>query len=383
MAPPVIFLTGLLLPPSETFIRAQGESLQAFTPYYVGSRFVKGLTLPEERTFAINEGGPLGNAREAAFKWSGFAPPLYQKIKQLKPALIHAHFGVCGTLALPVAARLNLPLIVTFYGLDATLKEEESKHDSLTHRVYFRRLERLKRETQLFIGVSGFIRQKLLDQGFAPDRVIAHYYGVDTQLFQPDPTIPREPVVLFVGRLTEKKGCEYLIRAMAEVQKDYPDVELVIIGDGYLRSDLEAQAAQQLSRYKFLGLQPPAVVKQWMNRATLFVAPSVTAADGDAEGLPTVVVEAQSMGLPVVGSIHAGIPEAVLHGETGLLAPERDWQQLAKHILQILGDQALWQRFSVDGQERMRHHFDLPKQTRILEELYQKVLSTSSGALLN
>jgi glycosyltransferase involved in cell wall biosynthesis len=370
----VVFFSGLLLPPSETFIRAQGESLRNFTPYYVGSRFVEGLSLPSDRTFVLNPGGKLGAAKEANFKLSGFSPALYQQIRQWQPALIHAHFGVCGTLALPVARQLQLPMVVTFYGLDATLKESESKNNSLTHRVYFQRQAQLKQQTLLFIGVSEFIRQKLLEQGFPPDRVVAHYYGIDTQLFQPDPTIQREPVVLFVGRMTEKKGCEYLIRAMGQVQQAHPDVKLVLIGEGALRPQLEALAAQKLRRYEFLGLQPPTVVKQWMNRAKLFVAPSVTASNGDAEGLPTVVVEAQSMGLPVVGSIHAGIPEAVLHGETGFLAEERDWQSLAKYISTLLENANLWQHFSHQGQERMRQHFDLSQQTRILEGLYQRVL---------
>jgi colanic acid/amylovoran biosynthesis glycosyltransferase len=375
MIRPVIFLSGNLLPPSETFIRAQGQSLQKFVPYYVGSRFVKGLSLPSDRTFVINQGGVIGAAQEATFKLSGFAPSLYQKIEQLQPALIHAHFGICGTLALPLAKRLKLPLVVTFYGLDVTLKEVSSKYNSLTHWVYFHRQAQLKRETNLFIGVSEFIKQKLLDQGFPPDLVVAHYYGVDTSLFQPNPEIPREPVVLFVGRLTEKKGCDYLIRAMGQVQKTYPDVELVIIGEGSLRPTLETLAAEQLNRYQFLGLQPPEVVKRWMNRAKVFVAPSITASSGDVEGLPTVVVEAQSMGLPVVASIHAGIPEAVLHGETGFLAAERDWQQLAEYISQLLSKQDLWQRFSFNGQERMRLYFDLHKQTSRLESLYQSVLS--------
>jgi len=378
MAPAVIFFSGLLLPPSETFIRSQGEALQNFSPYYVGSRFVKGLSLPSDRTFAINQGGMLGKVTEALFKLTGYAPALDHKIQNLKPKLIHAHFGVNGTLAMPVARRLNLPLITTFHGLDSTLKQATSQKTSLTQQVYFRRQANLKHEAKLFIAVSDFIKEKLLEQGFPEEKVVAHYLGVDTQVLQPNPAIARRPVVLFVGRLTEKKGCEYLIKAMAQVQMQYPDVELVVIGDGYLRAELEALAAKQLKRYKFLGFQSSEVVKQWMNQATLFAAPSITASNGDSEGLPTVVVEAQSMALPVVGSVHAGIPEAVIHGETGFLAPERDWQQLAKYMLRLLGDQALWQRFSLNGQERMRLHFDLPKQTRILEELYQKVLSASS-----
>jgi colanic acid/amylovoran biosynthesis glycosyltransferase len=378
MSQRVIFFTGLLLPPSETFIRAQGEALQQFTSFYVGSRFVTGLSLPSDRTYAINQGNLLGSVVEATFKLTGHAPALHQKIRQLAPRLIHAHFGVNGTLALPVAKRLKLPLITTFYGLDSTLEKATSERTSLTHQVYFRRQAALKHEARLFIGVSKFIKQKLLDQGFPPDKVVTHYYGVDTQVFQPDPNTSRESVILFVGRLTEKKGCEYLIKAMAQIQVNHPDVKLVILGDGSLRSELEVSASQQLRNYNFLGMQSPEVCKQWMQRSKIIVIPSVTAANGDSEGLPTVLLEAQAIGLPVVASIHAGIPEAVIHEETGFLAPERDWQQLASYISQLLSNPDLWQRFSQRGQERVRLHFDLYKQAKGLEDLYQMVLSEPS-----
>ena len=374
-SPRVIFFTGLLLPPSETFIRAQGEALQQFTPFYVGSRGVTGLSLPSDRTYVINQGNFGGSAAEAIFKLTGRAPALYKKIQQLEPALIHAHFGVNGTLALPVAKRLNLPLITTFYGLDATLERATSEQTSLTHQAYFRRQSALKREAQFFIAVSMFIKQKLLDQGFPADKVVTHYYGVDTQFFQPDPNTSRESVVLFVGRLTEKKGCEYLIKAMAQIQVSYPHIKLVILGDGSLRSELEALASQQLRNYSFLGMQSPEICKRWMQRSKLIVIPSVTATNGDSEGLPTVLLEAQAVGLPVIASMHAGIPEAVIHKETGFLAAERDWQQLANYISQLLENPDLWQRFSQRGQERIRLHFDLSKQAKGLENLYQTVLS--------
>ncbi|MGA9379007.1 MAG: glycosyltransferase [Phormidium sp.] len=378
MPSPVIFLTGLLLPPSETFIKMQGDSLKQFTPYYFGSRFAKGLSLPSDRTFVINQGSTLGSAKEALFKLTGIAPALDRKIQHLNPVLIHAHFGVNGVLAMPVAKRWKLPLITTFYGLDSTLDQSNFQKTSLTQQVYFRRQSALKQEAKLFIAVSGFIKQKLLEQGFPPDKVVAHYIGVDTQALQFKPEIPRDPVVLFIGRLVEKKGCEYLIRAMAQVQSADPNVELIMIGDGPLRTSLESLASGLLKKYQFLGTQTPDVCKDWIYRAKLLVVPSVTAANGDSEGLPTVLLEAQAMGLPVVASSHAGIPEAVIHGETGFLAPERDWQQLAQYISQLLSDQDLWQRFSINGQEQIRLHFDLHSQCRGLENLYQTVISSSS-----
>lgn len=369
----LVFFSGLLLPPSETFIRAQGEGLQQFTPYYVGSRLVKGLSLPSERTLVVNRGGALGTAQEGLFKLLGSAPRLYKQVQQLNPVLIHAHFGLNGSLALPLARTLKIPMLVTFHGSDATKKDEYVRR-SISHQVYFRRREALKREARLFIAVSEFIKSKLVEQGFPQDKIVVHHIGVDTEVFQPDPAVPRQPVVLFVGRLAEKKGCEYLIRAMAQVQASLPDVELVIIGDGPLRLELEHLAASSLHRYQFLGLQPPQVVKSWMNRSLMLAAPSITASTGDSEGLPTVVVEAQAMGLPVVGSVHAGIPQAVLHGETGFLAAERDSKGLAEHILRLLKDPILWQSFSCNGQQRVRNLFDLRKQNQALENIYEAVL---------
>jgi colanic acid/amylovoran biosynthesis glycosyltransferase len=370
----VIFFNGRLLPASETFIRAQAEGLQKFTPYYVGARRVPGLSLPPDRTLVVNEGGFRGSVEEGLFKLYGFAPKLYRKLQILNPVLIHAHFGVCGALALPLIPVLKVPMIVTFHGLDATMSDHYARRNSLSTRIYLQRREALKRETALFIGVSEFIKQKLVTQGFPEEKVIAHALGVDIQQFQANPQLPRQPIVLFVGRFSEKKGCEYLIRSMAQVQKTIGEVELILIGDGELKPELEALAAQLLQRYQFLGFQTQSIVKSWMDRAMMLVVPSVTAATGDSEGLPTVVIEAQAMGLPVVASNHAGIPQAVTHGETGFLTAERDLEGLTKYILELLRDPALCQRFSHNGKEHVAKNFNLARQTQILESIYESVL---------
>lgn len=368
--PAVIIYKDDLLPPSATFVRSQAEALRGFIPYYAGSRFVPGLPLPNERTLVVNRGELLGKLREVSYKLWGVAPIFEQHIKKLNPILIHAHFGTDAARVLPLARALQIPLMVTFHGYDATLKDEYARRSFYSHRVYLRRKEALKREARLFVAVSEFIKRKLLDQGFLPEKLMVHYIGVDTEIFQPDLAVSREPVILFVGRLIEKKGCQYLIQAMARVQTKLPDAELVIIGDGPLRPELQKLATKLLHRHRFLGVQPPQVVQSWMNRARLHAAPSITSSTGDSEGLPLVILEAQAMGLPVVSSIHAGIPEAVIHGETGFLTTERDWEGLAEYMLLLLEDDALWQRFSVAGQRRIRSLFDLKKQTCALEKIY-------------
>jgi glycosyltransferase involved in cell wall biosynthesis len=154
-----------------------------------------------------------------------------------------------------------------------------------------------------------------------------------------------------------------------------PQVELVMIGDGSLRSTLEELAKSSLKRYSFLGSRSHDVVKEWMNRSFLLCAPSITATTGDSEGLPTVVNEAAAMGLPVVASIHAGIPEAVVHGETGFLVPEKDWEAMAKHILTLLGDSSLRKRFAMAGRNRVEQEFNLKRNTEKLENIYNSILA--------
>ena len=164
---------------------------------------------------------------------------------------------------------------------------------------------------------------------------------------------------------------------MGKVQAAMPEVELVVIGDGLLRSSLEQQAKTSLRRYRFLGVQPPEIVRDWMHQAQVFCVPSITAKSGDSEGFGLVFTEAQAIGLPVVSNASGGITEAVKHGETGFLVAERDAEGLAAYILRLLEDRDLWQQFSCRGQERVRSVFDLHSQTKKLESIYDKVFQAN------
>ena len=341
---------------------------------------MSGLDLPSNRTKVVNQGGFFGKAQEYIFKQFGIAPLLLSQLRQTQPSLIHAHFGVCGALALPLSQSLKRPLIVTFHGFDACMTDDYAKKDSLSTRLYLQRREALKQTTHTFIAVSEFIKAKLVAQHFPEEKIKVHYIGVDTQRFKPNDSVKRQRIVLFVGRLTEKKGCEYLIRAMAKVQVKSPGTQLVVIGDGPLRPQLETLADNVLKDHQFLGIQSPDQVKEWMNKAYIMAAPSITTKTGDSEGLPMVILEAQAMGLPVVSTFHAGIPEAVIHQETGYLTQEKDWQSLADYILQLLTHSHQWQKMSHLGQQRIRQHFNLQKQIATLENIYASVARSDTSA---
>lgn len=363
-----------LLSYSETFILNQAESLRAFTPYYAGTRRVNEITTPPERTLVVSEGDPLGRAAELLYKATGFSPRLTGRLRRLRPVLMHAHFGTNGAMALPLARRLGLPLVVTFHGRDATVHDDHLRAGTLRERRLVSRRPELIRQGALFIAVSEHIRRQLLNKGFPPDKVVTHYNGIDTTFFTPGAEPPSEPTVLFVGRFVEKKGAAHLLRAMAEVQKSVPGARLELIGGGPLQATLEAQARDLGVRASFLGKLPVGAVLERMRSAQVFCLPSVTASNGDTEGLPTVVLEALAAGVPTVATRSAGTPEAVTDGETGLLVPERDEGELARALTRLLRDAPLRERLARAGREVVAGRFDAAVQARALEALYTRVV---------
>lgn len=380
MNPNLIIYRDELLLPSETFVLTQGESLQSFRPIYVGRRRTGSAALPNDRVILLCAHPLVEALQRRLFAGLQAGRRSAEKLSRLRPVLIHAHFGPDGAHILPVAEALATPLIVTFHGYDALTTDDALMAKSAALRHYVRRKQKLVRKAALFLAVSDFVRQKLLARGFPTEKTRVHYIGVDTEFFQADPAISRRKLVLFVGRLVENKGCEFLLRAMGAVQVSHPDAELVIIGDGPLRTALENQAAElHLRNYRFLGIQPQAVVRDWMNRARVFCVPSVEIASGASEGFGLVFAEAQSMGVPVVSFKTGGIPEAVADGRTGLLAPPRDWQLLAKYIDILLTAPGVWDGFSAAGRDRVTQLFNLKDQSAALEDIYRQTIRTQQS----
>jgi colanic acid/amylovoran biosynthesis glycosyltransferase len=378
MKPGVMIFRVELLRSSETFILSQARSLREFCPCFVGWRRVGGLELNGLACVVANGGGKLSRLSEHRFRYLGPSAKMLNTLRARGPKLIHAHFGLDGCAALPLASRLELPLITTFHGFDATASDSSILKLKRLGSHYIRQRDELKRKGARFIAVSRFIEQRLLHQGYPPDRVQLHYIGVDTELFIPLMNVKRSRTVLFTGRLVEKKGCQYLIKAMASLQQELPDVDLVIIGDGPERSALEREARDSLKRYSFLGLQPPHVVLSWMQRSSIFCVPSITAQSGDAEGFGIVFAEAQACGTPVASFDSGGISDAVSHGLTGLLSVEKDWRSLADHLTLMLKEPNLWEMLSKNGHERVKRMFNLTTQTEKLERIYSEVSEESS-----
>lgn len=291
-------------------------------------------------------------------------------------ALLHAHFGIEGVYAVNLARVLNVPLVTTFHGYDATTTTQaflQSGKPTFINYVLFKK--ELAKHGDLFIAVSDHIRTLILQKGFPEDRTVTHYIGVDTLKFTPPERRANDPVVLTVARLAEKKGTVYLIQAFEKVVAKYADAKLIIAGDGPLKPELEG-LSKRLSlqdKISFLGAQPHDRIRELMKQASVFCLPSVTAKSGDSEGLPIVLLEAAASGLPSVATIHSGIPEAVNHGLTGFLVPERSVDALADRIVQLLASDSVRTDMGLAARGLVERRFDLAKQTEKLEELYDRV----------
>jgi glycosyltransferase involved in cell wall biosynthesis len=239
---------------------------------------------------------------------------------------------------------------------------------------------RLWRRASLFICVSEFVRQKALDHGFPKEKLLVHYTGIDCSMFQPAPEARDANLVVFVGRLVRYKAADHFLKAMQIVRQNLPNARAVVIGDGPLRPEYERMARELGLDCSFLAHQPSLVVRDWIRKAAVFCAPSQTSiADGRSEALGHVFLEAQAMGIPVVSYRHGGIPEAVCHEKTGLLASEGDIPELARYILRYLENPDYRHAAGARGIEWVRSNFDVHKQNAALEQSYSYVVERHKG----
>ena len=359
---------------SEPFITQQGQGLRRYEPVYLG-RLRYGPAPDGARSLALSDAGRWRSAASIAWQMATrSAEPLRRALGPVRPSLVHAHFGIDGVHALPLARSLGVPLVTTFHGYDATLSTA-ALLSSPTWASYPLFRHRLARDGDLFLCVSGFIRERVLALGFPERCTLVHYTGVDWQAIQPRDPGEETPTILHVARLVEMKGTEYLIRAVAALVRTHPQASLDIVGDGPLRARLQRLAGSLGlgSRVRFLGALPHADVLRHVRRAAMLVLPSVRTPTGRVEGLGMVLLEAAATGVPVVASRVGGIPEGVLEGRTGVLVPERDADALRAGMAGLLDQPDLRRRMGAAARLLVQQRFDLRRQCETLEGYYDAV----------
>lgn len=284
-----------------------------------------------------------------------------RQLKTHRPNVVYVDFGENAILARCAVVEAGIPWVVHFHGKDASARLSEPE--------YLREINRVFRSASTIIAPSEHVRRRLILAGAAPGSIRLVRLGVDlsrTEVADWDLKARKPPSVVHLGRLVEKKDPRILVRAFEQVRVQVPGAELVIIGDGPL-----LEPAKELVRriglesaVRFLGALPHPQALAELSRHWVYAQHSVTGRNGDQEGFPVSMLEAAACGLPVVSTIHDGIPENVVEGVTGFLVPEYDYETMAERIVRLLKNPSMAQQMGMAGRTRVEQHFQLTGRLR-------------------
>ncbi|MEM8830640.1 MAG: glycosyltransferase [Cyanobacteria bacterium P01_G01_bin.19] len=295
--------------------------------------------------------------------------------------LVHCQFGIyamqgkypqdAGVLRLRSLGLLQGKLVIGFRGWDISWYVKQYGED-----VY----QRLFPHADFFVTNCNFFRDRAIKIGCPGNKITVVGSGIDCQKFQFKPRqLPKDGIVRLAttGRLIEKKGIEYAIRAVADTIPYYPHLEYNIIGDGYLRDSLQ-QLITELgltNKIKLLGWKQQAEIISILDNTQIFLAPCITAQDGNQDAPVNTLKEAMAIGLPVISTYHGGIPELVQNGVSGYLVPERDSQAIAEKLQYLIANSNLWQYLGKQGRKFVEQHYDIEPLNDLLVDVYRQTLS--------
>lgn len=287
-----------------------------------------------------------------------------------KPDLVHAHFGPQGYLAFPATESLGVKLVVSFHGFDAFRLPNE--------KGWKEKLSRLFKSAALITVVSRLMKDHLIALGCPAEKLKVIHVGkkLDHYPFKQRGT---EGIKNFIsiGRLTEKKGHIDCVEAFLKLKDSHPELTLKIIGEGELTEQLQnfVRTNSLSDRIKLLGSISHKETIAHLESADAFILCSKTAANGDQEGIPTVLMESQALGLPSISTLHSGIPEAFPIENQWLLAEENNISSIAEKIKALVcADQALVENTIKLGRDKVIAEFNLETEVNKLKKLYQGVL---------
>ncbi|MBD2344565.1 colanic acid biosynthesis glycosyltransferase WcaL [Anabaena subtropica] len=288
--------------------------------------------------------------------------------------IIHCQFGTLAPIALAYreAGIISGRLITTFRGVDISKYVQDNGIN-----VY----EQLFNEGDFFLANCQFFGERAINLGCNPHKLVVHGSGLDCSKFTFKPRyfpVDGKVKIATTGRLVEKKGIEYAIRAVARIAEFYPNIEYKIIGDGDLKEQLEELIAElNISHVvKLLGWKQQTEIVEILDNSHIFIAPSVTATDGNQDAPVNTLKEAMAMGLPVISTRHGGIPELVEDGVSGYLVPERDVEAIADKLIYLIEHPELWENMGKAGRRRVEEKYDMNKLNDELVEIYQQMLKS-------
>ena len=376
----VVHLLESYLPLSQTFIYQYLKNFDVFQPVVIADKVQNMDMFPlNHNIYRLSDVWRrwtwkwlCGRVDENILRRTPHETMLKRMFSKEHPGLLHAHFGTKGVWALPMKQQYGLPLITTFYGMDMSKLPRQEK--------WKRAYQKLFAEGDMFLVEGSHMRHKLIELGCPAQKANIQHIGIDVDKIKFKPRqFPEDGTVklLFCGRFTEKKGIEYAIRALSLVCGKYDNLEFRIIGDGELRVEIE-QLIDTLNLSKhvvLLGYQPYSGFIEELQSTHIFLAPSVTAANGDSEGgAPTVLLEAQASGMPVISTHHADIPEVVLDNQSGFLVPGRDVEALAEKLNYLLEYPDSWADMGRAGRKHIEWNYNIRLEAGKLESIYRELM---------
>ncbi len=285
--------------------------------------------------------------------------------------IIHCHYGRNGMrgLMLRDTGALQGPLVTTFHGFDISNYLQKYGEHIYAH---------LFEGGDLFQPISELWKRRLLELGCPEDKIAVHRMGIDCTKFSCRPPKPRNNdcvQILTIGRLVEKKGVEYAIRAIAQLGKSRK-IQYQIVGDGPLREYLEDLIIQlEVSdQVNLLGWKQQSEVLDLLQKVDILLAPSVTSQEGDREGIPVTLMEGMATGLPVVSTLHSGIPELIEDGISGFLVPEREVDGLAQKLAYLIDHPEVGLKMGRAGRAYVEKHYNINELNDRLVDIYQKLI---------
>ncbi|MNK67249.1 GDP-mannose-dependent alpha-(1-6)-phosphatidylinositol monomannoside mannosyltransferase [compost metagenome] len=296
------------------------------------------------------------------FKNQGVSGYFFKKsLKKYKIDTVLAEFGTNAANIMDVCKKINMPLVAYFFGFDAY------KTDVLTE--YNIKYKDLFDYCKAIMVVSLDMKEQLISLGCDVNKIVYSPCAPNDAFFQVKPTFKEPRSFIALGRFVNKKSPDSTILAFRQVVKKYPDAKLYFGGNGILE-----EVAKRLVNYfnlnanvEFIGVQSQAEYIGYYSKVAGFIQHSITAEDGDKEGTPVAVLEASLAGLPIISTMHAGIPEVVINGETGFLVKENDIDAMANAIIYLIENPERAKLMGAKGRDFVNQNFSMRSHLEILE----------------
>ncbi len=277
-----------------------------------------------------------------------------------------AEYGPSGEELIESARAAGVPLVAHFHGYDAHKKDVLERYGNYA---------RLFHEAAALVVVSRAMEQQLLALGAPRERLHYLCYGIDVERFTPTSPGQNGPHFVSVGRFTDKKAPQLTLLAFRQAWLQRPDARLTMVGSGELWEGVRQliTALGLENAVDLPGVLPPDQVAEKLRGARAFVQHSLTSGTGDMEGTPLAVLEAMASGLPVISTLHAGIPDVVAHGERGLLSAEYDIAAMAAHMVQLIDHPEQAGSMGIAGRAYVVAHHRVEERVGALQALLEQV----------